>query len=220
MSRGRILPGVTAQAPPRGAGIPVKISSSAAVAAASEIGKRPGISGKNIVVIRASSAERYQPTPLFDELQAPQILPEPCASSPEALPPRGQRLGRVGPICQASDRQPPLKRHHALMGVNGIEDPVIIEVGLLRLSPSAKLGDGQKTDLRKSSLILTGDFRIARAIEILSADFLTLAGIDESEERFGGLSGPVPIDVLVNHRYGWLGEDRYARDDDLKFVLP
>jgi cysteine synthase A len=49
-------------------GILAGISSGAVVAAAFEIGKRPRMSGKNIAVILASSAERYQSTPLFDEL--------------------------------------------------------------------------------------------------------------------------------------------------------
>jgi cysteine synthase A len=58
----------TARALARYEGIPAGISSGAAVAAALEVGKRPRMGGKNIVVILPSSAERYQSTPLFDEL--------------------------------------------------------------------------------------------------------------------------------------------------------
>ncbi|MBX9760701.1 MAG: cysteine synthase A [Beijerinckiaceae bacterium] len=49
-------------------GIPVGISSGAAIAAAAEIGARPGMDGKNIVIIIPSFAERYLSTALFEGL--------------------------------------------------------------------------------------------------------------------------------------------------------
>jgi cysteine synthase A len=58
----------TARKVARVEGIPVGISSGAAVAAALEVGARPDMEGKTIVVIIPSFAERYLSTALFEGL--------------------------------------------------------------------------------------------------------------------------------------------------------
>jgi cysteine synthase len=58
----------SARAVARLEGIPVGISSGAAIAAALELGSRPNMEGKNIVVIIPSFAERYLSTALFEGL--------------------------------------------------------------------------------------------------------------------------------------------------------
>jgi cysteine synthase len=58
----------TARALARYEGILAGVSSGAAVAAALEIGKRPRMAGKNVVVVLPSSAERYLSTALFEDL--------------------------------------------------------------------------------------------------------------------------------------------------------
>jgi cysteine synthase A len=49
-------------------GLPVGISSGAALAAAMEMGQRPGMAGKRIVVVLPSGADRYLSTDLFEGL--------------------------------------------------------------------------------------------------------------------------------------------------------
>ena len=57
----------TSRAVAKSDGIPVGISSGATIAVALELSELPENAGKRIVAIVASTAERYQSTPLFDE---------------------------------------------------------------------------------------------------------------------------------------------------------
>jgi cysteine synthase A len=50
-------------------GMPIGISSGAALSAACELGRRPGMEGKRILTILPSSAERYLSTALFEGLE-------------------------------------------------------------------------------------------------------------------------------------------------------
>jgi cysteine synthase A len=67
-------------------GIPIGISSGAAVWAALQLAKRPENAGKKIVVIIPSSSERYLSTWLFADINAESdILPELQPSAPATV---------------------------------------------------------------------------------------------------------------------------------------
>ena len=61
----------TARLAARLEGMPVGISSGAALAATFDIATRAGMEGQRVVTILASSAERYLTTPLFEGLDEP-----------------------------------------------------------------------------------------------------------------------------------------------------
>src|ERR1039457_6956433 len=112
-------------------------------------------------------------------------------------------------------------RYAPLLAVNSIESTMIGEMHGLGAGPSAaERVDRHQRDVRKLLRVLSGDRRIARAIEVLGDYFLPFLGVQIFEVLLRDLAGAVSVDHLVDDTDRRLGEDAHGRGDDFELVQP
>src|SRR5271165_6233411 len=116
------------------------------------------------------------------------------------------------------DREP-VFRLSVLRLVNLVENPAVVEKGLLSFGPTAENAvDGKQLNLGELPGVSLGDFWCPWSIEILRGDFLSLGRVEIFEIVRRHLARSLPVDNLIDDAYRRFRQNADARIDDFELV--
>src|SRR5271166_2384860 len=116
------------------------------------------------------------------------------------------------------DREPVL-RLSVLRLVNLVENPAVVEKGLLSFGPTAENAvDGKQLNLGELPGVSLGDFWCPWSIEILRGDFLSLGRVEIFEIVRRHLARSLPVDNLIDDAYRRFRQNADAWVDDFELV--